>query len=63
MKMSSFYSLNPDTCMHIFWDFFLVICTMEPGVDNSPNALTEGMIRLFTIRGFVKVFYSLNILL
>lgn len=62
--MSFLYSLNPDTNVHIFWDFFLVICTMEPGVDNSSNGLTEGMIRLFTIREFVKViFISLNTLL
>lgn len=57
------FSFNPNTSMHIFWDFFLVICTMELEVDNSSSALTEGMIRLFTIREFVKVFFiSLNIL-
>lgn len=53
MKMSSFYTL-----------FFIVICTMETKVDNSLNALTEGMVRLFTIRNLVKVFFILlNILL
>lgn len=57
------FSFNPNTSMHIFWDFFLVICTMELEVGNSSSALTEGMIRLFTIREFVKVFFiSLNIL-
>lgn len=53
MKKSSFYTL-----------FFIVICTMETKVDNSLNALTEGMVRLFTIRDLVKVFFILlNILL